>query len=92
VLREPFEWLRLNGPKTRRFCSGETKAARFQASLSSPFGRGTLHAQPSNGFRATQPPPITIINGSSLRVFKARSLTHNVIFLSQREDIQNLIR
>jgi len=31
------------------------KAARFQASLSSPYGRGTMPAQPSNGFLTTQP-------------------------------------
>jgi hypothetical protein len=42
--------LRLAGSKTRNFCPSEAKVARFQASLSSPFGRGTVPAQPSNGF------------------------------------------
>ena len=36
--------------KTRIFYPSEVKDARFQASLSSPFWRGTLPAQPSNGF------------------------------------------
>jgi len=49
--------LRLDASKTRRFCPSEAKAARFQASLSSPFGRGTMPAQPSNGFLSTQPEP-----------------------------------
>jgi hypothetical protein len=31
-----------------------------QASLSSTFGRGTMPAQPSNGFLCTQPGPIHI--------------------------------
>jgi hypothetical protein len=42
--------LRPAGSKTRNFCPSEAKVARFQASLSSPFGRGTMPAQPSNGF------------------------------------------
>jgi hypothetical protein len=57
MLRKPFERLRLSGSKTRRFCPSEAKAARFQASLSSTFGRGTVPAQPSNGFLSTQPSP-----------------------------------
>jgi hypothetical protein len=57
MLRKPFEWLWLSGSKTRRLCPSEAKPARFQASLSSPFGRGTMPAQPSNGFLTTQPPP-----------------------------------
>ncbi|MGB2844149.1 MAG: hypothetical protein WBC02_04790 [Candidatus Aminicenantaceae bacterium] len=36
--------------KTRNFCPSESKAARFQASLSSPSWRGTMPALPSNGF------------------------------------------
>jgi len=36
--------------KTRNFCPSESKAARFQASLSSPSRRGTMPTQPSNGF------------------------------------------
>ncbi|MBL7082341.1 MAG: hypothetical protein ISS41_01765 [Candidatus Aminicenantes bacterium] len=36
--------------KTRNFCPSESKAARFQASLSSPLWRGTVPTQPSNGF------------------------------------------
>jgi len=36
--------------KTRNFCPSESKAARFQASLSSPSRRGTMPALPSNGF------------------------------------------
>jgi hypothetical protein len=52
--------LRLSVTKTRRFCPSEAKAARFQASLSSPFGRGTMPAQPSNGFLNTQPGQIYI--------------------------------
>jgi hypothetical protein len=36
--------------KTRIFCPSEAKNARFQASLSSPVWRGTMPAQPSNGF------------------------------------------
>ncbi len=46
MARKPFEWLRQGGEKARRFCPGEAKAARFKASLSSPFGRGTMPAQP----------------------------------------------
>jgi len=37
-------------PKTRHFCPSESKAARFQASLSSPQRWGTMPAPPSNGF------------------------------------------
>ena len=55
VERKP--WLRLGVSKTRRLCPSEAKPARFQASLSSPFGRGTMPAQPSNGFLNTQPEP-----------------------------------
>jgi hypothetical protein len=47
--------LRLGSSKTRRLCPSEAKPARFLASLSSPFGRGTMPAQPSNGFFTTQP-------------------------------------
>jgi len=47
--------IRLGVSKTRRLCPSEAKPARFQASLSSPFGRGTMPAQPSNGFISTQP-------------------------------------
>ncbi|MGB2764294.1 MAG: hypothetical protein WBC20_07760 [Candidatus Aminicenantaceae bacterium] len=42
--------LRSAGSKTRSFCPSEAKAARFQASLSSPSRRGTMPALPSNGF------------------------------------------
>jgi hypothetical protein len=45
----------LGGSKTRKLCPSEAKLARFQASLSSPFGRGTMPAQPSNGLLTTQP-------------------------------------
>jgi hypothetical protein len=55
---KPCLWIRLGVSKTRRFCPSEAKAARFQASLSSPFGRGTMPAQPSNGFLNTQPDPM----------------------------------
>jgi hypothetical protein len=55
-------WLRLGVSKTRRLCPSEAKPARFQASLSSPFGRGTMPAQPSNGFLNTQPEPIHSTN------------------------------
>jgi len=39
-----------------RFVASHKSAepARFKASLSSPFGRGTVPAQPSNGFLNTQ--------------------------------------
>ena len=47
--------LRSVSSKTRSFCPSETKAARFQAPLSSPFGRGTMPAQPSNGFFTIHP-------------------------------------
>jgi hypothetical protein len=47
--------LRLLDSKTRIFCPSEAKNARFQASLSSPFGRGTVPAQPSNGFFIHKP-------------------------------------
>jgi len=36
------------------------KPARFQASLSSTFGRGTMPAQPSNGFLDTLPEPFDV--------------------------------
>jgi hypothetical protein len=36
--------------KTRPFFPTEEKSARFRASLSFPFGQGTMAAQPSNGF------------------------------------------
>ncbi|MBL7084295.1 MAG: hypothetical protein ISS41_11800 [Candidatus Aminicenantes bacterium] len=50
-MKKPFEGeLRSAGSKTRNFCPSEAKAARFQASLSSPSRRGTMPAQPSNGF------------------------------------------
>jgi hypothetical protein len=42
--------IRLGVSKTRGLCPSEAKTARFQASLSSPFWRGTMPAQPSNGF------------------------------------------
>jgi hypothetical protein len=71
VLRKIFEWLRLSGSKARRFCPSEAKAARFQASLSSPFGRGTMPAQPSNGFLTTQPVPYN----KSLHFFETTSLS-----------------
>jgi len=45
-LRSSGQWI----AKTRRFCPSEPKTARFQASLSSPFGRGTMPAQPSIRF------------------------------------------
>jgi len=38
--------LRLSGSKTRSSCSSEARAARFQASLSSTFGRGTMPTKP----------------------------------------------
>jgi hypothetical protein len=41
--------------KTRIFCPSEAKNARFQASLSSPVWRGTMPAQPSNGFFIHKP-------------------------------------
>jgi len=41
--------------KTHNFCPSEAKAARFQASLSSPPRRGTMPAQPSNGFLTQWP-------------------------------------
>jgi len=51
VLRKPFEGkLWPVSLKTHNFCPSEAKAARFQASLSSPLRRGTMPAQPSNGF------------------------------------------
>jgi len=51
-VRKPFEdMLRLMDSKTRNFCPSDAKAARFQASLSSwVLPRGTVPAQPSNGF------------------------------------------
>jgi hypothetical protein len=36
--------------KPRQFFPNEEKSARFRASLSFPFGQGTMAAQPSNGF------------------------------------------
>jgi hypothetical protein len=42
--------LRLLDSKTRLFCPSEANEARFQASLSSRFWRGTMPAPPSNGF------------------------------------------
>jgi hypothetical protein len=53
-------WIRLGASKTRRLCPSEAKPARFQASLSSPFGRGTMPAQPSNGFLNSQPDPFHV--------------------------------
>ncbi len=41
--------------KTRSLCPSESKSARFQASLSSPVWRGTMPAQPSNGFFIHKP-------------------------------------
>jgi len=46
---------RQGASKTRRLCPSEAKPARFQASFSSPFGRGTMPAQPSNGFLGILP-------------------------------------
>jgi len=40
----------LGSPKDLWQATNLAKAARFQASLSSPFRRGTMPAQPSNGF------------------------------------------
>jgi hypothetical protein len=57
VVRKPFEWLMQGVSKARRFFPCEEKAARFQASLSSTFGRGAMPAQPSNGLLNTLPSP-----------------------------------
>ncbi|MGB2763703.1 MAG: hypothetical protein WBC20_04750 [Candidatus Aminicenantaceae bacterium] len=55
-MKKPFEGeLRSAGSKTRNFCPSESKAARFQASLSSPLWRGTMPDLPSNGFLACWP-------------------------------------
>jgi len=51
--------------KTHSFFPSEEKTARFQASLSSPPRRGTMPAQPSNGFFTQQP--------SQRRTLKAKS-------------------
>jgi hypothetical protein len=61
------------GSKTRRFCPSEAKAARFQASLSSPCRRGTMPAQPSNGFfsQAAFARQDYLSLGQKLRVFRA---------------------
>ena len=51
VWRKPFEGkLWPVSSKTHNFCPSEAKDARFQASLSSLLRRGTMPAQPSNGF------------------------------------------
>jgi hypothetical protein len=55
-----MERIMLGISKTRRLCPSRAKPARFQASLSSPFGRGIMPAQPSNGFLNTQPNPFHI--------------------------------
>jgi hypothetical protein len=47
--------LRPVASKTHNFCPSEAKVVRFQASLSSPSRRGTMPAQPSNGFFTHQP-------------------------------------
>jgi len=64
------------GSKTRSFCPSESKATRFQASLSSPPLRGTVPAQPSNGFFTHWPSLNKIFSllGQILRVFESASL------------------
>jgi hypothetical protein len=68
--------LRPAGSKTRNFCPSEAKVARFQASLSSPFGRGTMPAQPSNGFFTCWPSQIVfVIAGENQRALNLQHLT-----------------
>ena len=70
--------LRLLDSKTRIFCPSEAKNARFQASLSSPVWRGTVPAQPSNGFfihKSSQNGGLVSL-GQSLRVFDTLSLIY----------------
>jgi len=70
--------LRLGVSKTRRLCPGEAKPARFQASLSSTFGRGTMPAQPSNDFLNTQPAPIS------------RTIGHHDLLLSKKDVLKEI--
>ncbi len=83
MLRKPFERLRLSGSKTRRFCPSESKAARFQASLSSPFGRGTMPAQPS--IRFFHHSAFASRNIIGLCVFETPSLIYYFVYLLLRK-------
>ena len=60
--------------RQRKRWKGEREAVPPPRSLSSPFGRGTMPAQPSNGFLPTQPPSSMELSVQSLRVFETPSL------------------
>ena len=62
------------------FTPAGQKDARFQTSLSSPFWKGTVPAQPSNGFfppRSLRRVWVLITLGQSLHVFDALSLIYS---------------
>jgi putative sterol carrier protein len=58
------------------------RTAWCQASLSSPFGRGTMPAQPSNGFLNTQPDPLYI---TDLQMLPKKMNILSLLFIYQPE-------
>jgi len=59
IFRDGRPMIRLGDSKTRGICPSESNPARIQASLSSPFWRGTVPAQPFSRFS----PPPRLISG-----------------------------
>jgi len=87
VLRKPFKRkLWPVSSKTHNFCPSEAKAARFQASLSSPLRRGTMPARPSNGFLTHWPSQSKILLEQNQRVFEMPTLTLYFIFHHRKKD------
>jgi len=87
VFRKPFEGkLWPVSSKTHNFCPSEAKDARFQASLSSPTRRGTMPAQPSNGFLTQWPSQSKNLLGQNQRVFEIPTPTIYFIFHHGKKD------